>query len=164
MENISGFGTSLTIVALSSFPFGFNVTKFADDVDPISHKEVEPIGYERLYDGSLFFFNQNAPIEVSLSVVPGSEDDINLKILLQAQKGGIKFIPIPDVTSMILNYPMGKVMLTNGSIVKGPFFDSIADTSRKKSNTYTFVFANFAGAQNMKEAGITLAREVMSIL
>lgn len=163
MQNISGFGTSLTIIATQSFPFGFGVTKFADDVAPITHKEVEPTAYQELIDGSLFFFTQAAPVEVAISVIPGSEDDINLKILLQAQKGGIQLLPVPDVTSMVLSYPKGKVMLTNGSIIRGPLMDSIGDTSRKNSNTYTFVFGNFAGAQNSLEAAVTIGREILSL-
>ncbi|ATW57895.1 hypothetical protein CNR33_00049 [Pseudomonas phage tabernarius] len=162
MENIGGHGTSITIVALNSFPVGFQLTKLADDVDPISHKEVTTNGYKKLIDGSLFFYSQTAPIEVSVSVVPGSDDDINCKILLQAQKGGLQIIPLPDITTMIITYPKGRVLLTNGSIVSGPLLDSIADTARKKSNTYTFVFANFAGMQNGKETITTVLREAMS--
>lgn len=163
MENISGHGTSITIIAVNSFPVGFSLTKLADDVDPISHKEVVTNGYKKLIDGSLFFYSQTAPIEVEVSVVPGSEDDINCKILLQAQKGGLQIIPLPDITTMIINYPNGRVMLTNGSIVSGPLLDSISDTARKKSNTYTFVFANFAGMQSGKELAITGLREVLSL-
>lgn len=163
MQDIGGHGTSITIVATNSFPVGFQLTQLADDVDPISHKEVSTNGYRKLIDGGLFFYSQTAPIEVSVSVIPGSDDDINCKILLQSQKGGLQIIPLPDITTMIINYPNGRVMLTNGSIVSGPLLDSIADTARKKSNTYTFVFANFAGMQNGKEIAITALREVVSL-
>jgi hypothetical protein len=63
MIDVSGFGTGIVILALQSFPMGFQLTDFADDVDPISAKEVEPIGYEMLFDGELFAYDQASAIE-----------------------------------------------------------------------------------------------------
>lgn len=152
MIDVSGFGTGIVVVALQSFPTGFSLSEFADDVDPISAREIEPIGFEKLYDGGLFFFDQTAPIEVSISVIPGSDDDINLKILLQNKKGAKSILPLPDVTSMVITYPdRGRVILTKGSITKGAIIDSITDVGRRKGNTYTFVFESFAGAQSAKQ-------------
>jgi hypothetical protein len=165
MIDISGFGVSVTIIALSSFPQGFELTTFADDKDPLSAEEVETTAYEELFDGSLFFFDKTAPIKVEVNVVAGSDDDINMKILLQTRKGAAKIIPIPDVTSMIVSYPDGgRVMLTNGSIVKGPLLDSITTDHRRKGNTYTFVFGSFAGAQSATELVSTIAQTAMSFL
>ncbi|WLW40838.1 hypothetical protein GNAINCEL_00056 [Serratia phage KKP 3709] len=53
MLNISGFGTVATIIALQTFPMGFNVTAFADEEDPITIDAIEPVGYEMLYDGGI---------------------------------------------------------------------------------------------------------------
>ena len=63
MINVSGFGTGIVIVSTSSFPMGFSLSKFADDESPISSKELEPFGYEMLYDGGLFAFDKAAPLE-----------------------------------------------------------------------------------------------------
>lgn len=152
MLDISGFGTGIRIIAVESFPMGFSLSKFADDTDPISAKDVEPIGYEMLFDGSLFSFDKAAPIEVAVSLIPGSDDDINCKILLQNKKGGKRLLPLPDITTMIITYPdRGRVILTSGTIIKGPLVDGILSTGRRKSNTYTFVFGSFAGAQSARE-------------
>lgn len=165
MIDISGHGTSVTVVALSSFPQGFSLTKFADDQDPISCEAVEPTGFEMLYDGSLFAFDKAAPIKVVISTVPNSDDDINLKILLQARKGAAKIIPLPDVTSIIISYPDGgRVMLSGGTIISGPLADSIQASGRKKGNSYTFVFGTFAGAQSASELISTVAQTVLSFL
>lgn len=157
MIDVSGFGTGIVVVALQSFPMGFTLSKFADDVDPISAKDVEATGYEMLYDGTLYSFDKAAPVEVAVSVIPSSDDDINLKILLASKKGAKKLLPLPDVTSMVVTYPDGgRVILSNGTILRGPMMDSIESTGRRKSNTYTFVFGSITGAQSATQfiAGI----------
>lgn len=165
MRDISGFGTSLTIVATQSFPIGFNVKDLADDTDPIDAREVELFGYDVMFDGSLFSFDKGTGIEVAIAVIPGSESDINLKILLQAKKGGINLLSLPDVTSMLINYPDGgRVGLTLGTMISGPLADSVSSSGRRKSNVYKFVFGGFAGAQSAKEAITTVAREALSLL
>jgi len=152
MIDVSGFGTGIVVLSLQSFPFGFQLKQFADDVDPISAKEVDAIGFEMLYDGDLFAFDKAAPIEVSVGVIAGSEDDINLKILLQSKKGSASILPLPDITSMVITYPDGgRVILSKGTILRGPLVDTVLATGRKKGNTYTFVFAAFTGAQSAKQ-------------
>jgi hypothetical protein len=152
MQNISGFGTSVTVIATQSFPLGFNITQFADDTDPIAVDPTEPNGFELLYDGSLFAFGKAAPIKLSVSVIPGSDDDINLKILLAANKSASSYIPLPDITSMVISYADGgRVVLSNGTILNGPLADAIAPTGRRKSNTFTFVFGEFAGVQSVRQ-------------
>lgn len=165
MIDVSGFGTGITVVAIQSFPAGFNLSQFADDADPLQVEAVEPVGYEMLYDGSLFAFDKAAAIKLSVSVIPGSDDDINLKILLQARKGAVKLVPLPDVTTMAISYPDGgRVMLTNGTIISGPLADSIQTTGRKKGNQYTFAFGSFAGAQSAKQLVSSIAQNLLSLL
>jgi len=164
MIDVSGFGTGITIVALQSFPMGFNLSQFADDQDPLTAKDISPTGYEMLYDGSLFAFDKAAPVEVAVSVIPGSDDDLNLKILLQSKKSTPKILPLPDITSMVITYPdNGRVILSSGSILSGPVVDSITSAGRKKSNTYTFVFGTVTGAQSAKELLVGLAQSALSI-
>lgn len=162
MQNISGFGTKLFIVATQSFPVGFTVTKFADDKDPLKVEEVEPTGYELLIDGSLFAFDKGAPVKVAVSVIPGSDDDINLKILLQARKSAPSIVPLPDVTSMVISYGNGgTVALSSGAIISGPLADSIGQGGRMVGNTYTFVFGSFSGAQSVKELAVDIGRSLL---
>jgi hypothetical protein len=165
MIDVSGFGSSVIIIALSSFPVGFSVTEFADDVDPFVVEAIEPTGYEMLYDGSLFAYDKAAAIKVALSVVAGTSDDINLKILLQARKGTAQVLNIPDITSMVVSYPDGgRVMFSNGTIIGGPLADTLQSTGRKKGNTYQFVFGSFAGAQSPIELGSTIVRGAITAL
>ncbi|MEG0207028.1 phage tail fiber protein [Citrobacter sp.] len=152
MIDVSGFGLKATIVALQSFPMGFTVQQFADDVDPLEVQDDVPGAYEMMYDGSLFAYTQANPILVKISVLPGSEDDVNLKILLASRRMANKLLPISDVTSMVISYPDGgKSIFSNGSIISGPPADSIKQEGRKKGNSYLFAFGNSTGAQNTKQ-------------
>lgn len=152
MQNISGFGTRITIIALKSFPMGFSLSQFADDEDPLRAKEVEPFGYEMLYDGSIFPYSKTSPVEVSVSVIPNGDDDINLKILLNSKTSKISLLPFDDNTSMIITYPDGgRAILSNGTIIRGPALDSVLSVGRRGSNTYTFVFGSSQGFQSMKQ-------------
>lgn len=165
MIDISGFGTGITIVALQTFPMGFSVSQFADDIDPIDAKEIAAVGYEMLFDGSPFFYDKASVIEVKIGVIAGSDDDLNLKTLLQVKKGTVSILPISDVTTMVVTYPdKGRVVLSNGSIVSGPLLDSIQATGRKKGNTYTFAFGSFMGAQSAAELVSGIASSALSLI
>lgn len=161
MQNVSAFGTSITIVATQSFPIGFTITDFSDDKDPLKIEEIEPTGYDPLIDGSLFFYDKTAPVKVVVSVIPGSADDINLKIMLQARKGSASVIPLPDVTSMVIAYGNnGTVAFSNGSLVSGPLADSIQQAGRYSGNSYTFIFSSFSGAQSLLEIATDVVRSL----
>lgn len=148
MQNISGFGLSLVIVALQTFPLGIKVSAFPDDVDPLIVEDNESTKIEMLYDGTLFAYDTSNPILVSVSVIPYSDDDINLRILLSTRKTGIKWLPIDDVTSMVINYPDGdRVVYSGGSIVSGPTSDSVTQNGRRKTNTYKFAFGSVSTLQ-----------------
>ena len=115
-----------------------------------------------LYDGSLFAFDKAAPVELSVSVIPGSDDDSNLKILLSSKKGAKKLITLPDVTSMVVTYPDGgRVILSNGTILRGPLVDSIETSGRKKGNTFTFVFGSITGAQSATQLVADIAQSIL---
>jgi len=165
MQDISGHGTGIVVLALKSFPFGFTLSNFADDEDPIKAKDIEPFGYEVLYDGSIFPHAKASPVEVSVAVIPNSEDDINLKILLASKPDSLSFLPFEDVTSMVITYPDGgRVVLSNGTIIRGPALDSIQATGRRKGNVYTFAFGSITGAQSAKQLISGVAQSLIGIL
>lgn len=165
MINVSGYGLSIMMLAIQSFPMGFQLEAFSDDVDPLQFEETEPFGFEMLYDGSMFAFDKAHFIKLKVSVIPGSDEDANLKILLQSKKGGASILPIPDSLTMVISYGGGgKIILTNGTILTGPFGDNVQSSGRKKGNQYTFVFASFAGAQTPLQLLATVAQNVISVL
>lgn len=165
MIDISGNGTTVTIVAAKSFPMGFTVGQFADDVDPLVADDVEATGFEMLYDGSLFAFDKAAPIKLVLAVPAGSPDDINLKILLQSRKSSKSISPFPDTISAVVSYgDGGRIVLSNGALISGPLIDGIQSAGRKKGNSFTFMFGSFAGAQSVKQVISGIAQAAAGIL
>jgi len=165
MIDVSGSGTSITIVALQSFPMGFTLSQFADDVDPLVAEDVETTGFEMLYDGSILLFDKAVPIKLTIGVIAGSHDDINLKILLQARKSSTSLLPFPDTTSLVISYPDGaRIILSSGAIISGQLLDGLQSAGRKKGNSFTFVFGSFAGAQNAKELVSTIAQTALGLL
>jgi hypothetical protein len=165
MIDVSASGTKVNIIALQSFPIGFSMESFADDIDPLVAEEVESSGFEMLYDGSMFAFDKAAPIKITVGVIAGSSDDINLKIMLQARKSNVKILPFPDYVSMVITYPDGgRVLLSNGLLMTGPLADTVQATGRKKGNAFTFVFGTFAGAQSAKQLVATIASAALGLL
>lgn len=143
MINISGFGASVYIVSTEAFPFGFSVTQFADDADPLIIEPLEAKAFEMLLDGSLYAYQKANPVKVTVNVIPGTEDDINLKQLVTANKGLPSFLPLPETVIMTLTYPSnGTTILSNGTILSGPVADSIHSGGRMKGNPYTFAFGS----------------------
>lgn len=165
MINISGFGLKATVVALQTFPMGFTLSQFADTSNPIEFEPMAPVGYEMLFDGDLFAFDKAAPVIVSCSVLPQTDDDINLKMMLTSKKGGVRWLPFSDVTTMVVTYPDGgRVVLSNGTIVSGPIGDTVLQTGRKACNTYKFAFGTVAGLQSSAESVVTVAQNILSII
>lgn len=165
MIDISGFGTGITIVATTSFPVGFTLSSFADDEDPLNVENTEVSGYEKLYDGSIFTYDKTSPLLLSVGVMPNTEDDINMKILMQMRKSSPQILPLPDTTSIVICYPDGgKVAMSNGTILSGPLADSLTAQGRKKGNVYHFVFGTFAGAQSASELVATVAQNILSLV
>lgn len=164
MIDVSGFGLSIVIVAIQTFPVGFEVKVFADDADPLTVGDDEVAGYIMQYDGTPFFYTKSTPIEVSLSTVPGSDDDINLKILLSARKVTSNLLPISDITTMVVTYGDGKkVIFSQGSILSGPPADSISG-GRRKGNTYKFAFGAVGGAQSATQVAAQIGQGLLGLL
>lgn len=164
MQDLSGFGLGITILALQSFPMGYSLSQFADDINPLEIEEIEPVGFDMLYDGSLFAFDKAAPVKLTIGLIAGTADDINCKVLLQARKASSGIVPLPDITSAVITYGNGgRLLLSNGTILKGPLGDTIEASGRTKGNQYTFVFGSFNGAQSAIEVVSSIAQTAIGL-
>jgi len=165
MIDISSAGSGITIFTLSSFPMGFRLTSFADDTDSLNVEATEVSGFEKLYDGNIFTFDKTSPIMLSVGIIPNTEDDINLKILLQKRKSNTSNISLADAVTMVIGYSDGgRNVLSKGAILGGAIADSLSPTGRKKTNEYHFVFGSFDGFQSMKQGISTVVRAGLSVL
>jgi len=100
MENISGFGLVVSILASNSFPVGLLISDFADDSDPFDFPVLQ-IGDSGMgLNGDLVVWQKPNPIKVTLNVIPGSFSDINLAILLEANRTGKNKSSARDVITM----------------------------------------------------------------
>lgn len=146
MQNISGFGLADTIVASKTFPVGLYLTEYADDTDPLDIPSIQIADKAMGLNGDLVIWSKPQPINLVLSVVPGSFTDINLAILLEANRVGRGKIGARDVIQMTVSYPAGNfITLTNGAITDGPPASSVSSAGRLKSKSYSFTFENRIG-------------------
>lgn len=146
MNDISGQGLEINLVALGVFPAGFVINQFADDADPLDIADIQLADTAMGLNGDLISWNTANPIPMVVNVIPGSDDDINLAILAEANRVGRGKVSAKSKITAIITYPDGKIItLTSGKITNAPATDSVASAGRKKSKTYTFAFENKLG-------------------
>lgn len=147
MSNISGFGLIVTVRASRTFPLGIPITQFADDSDPLDIPELQIADSAMGLNGDLIAWSKANPIKASLNVIPGSANDIELAILLEANRVGRGKIGARDIITMTVLYPSGNfVTLTNGLITDGTPSSAVASAGRLKSKSYAFTFEGRIGA------------------
>jgi len=152
MVDVSGVFPKVTIVS-SGIPPLINLTKFADDTNPIDVEHIEVTGHGINVNGELVTWEKPAAYIVSVSVLCGTEDDQNLRLLLEeshARAGGT-FALAPTCT---LRKVIGKRNIlgivtaddaetyVNGKIVNGRPGAALDSEGKKLTNTYSFVFEN----------------------
>lgn len=146
MENISGFGLVNSIVASKTFPVALFFDQFADDTDPFDIPSIQIADKAMGLNGDLIIWSKPSPINVTIAVIPGSFSDINLAILLEANRVGRGKIGARDIITLTAVYPAGNfITLTNGAITDGMPASSVASSGRLKSKTYSFTFENRIG-------------------
>lgn len=146
MNDISGFGLELRIIASTTFPQGIIITQYADDTDGLDVPSLQVGDSAMGLNGDLIVWSKANPIKVNISVIAGSEDDQNLSVLLEVNRPGRgKILPIDLITANI-TYKQGNfVQLINGAITDGAPFSAVASSGRLKSKTYNFTFENRIG-------------------
>jgi len=140
-NDVSGFGLRLRITASRTFPAGFTVTQFADDADPLDIPSLQIADTAMGLNGDLVSWSKANPIKPTVNVIPGSEDDRNLAVLLEANRVGRGKSGARDVITMTGTYPDGRsVTLSQGVITDGMPGNSVASAGRLKSKSYAFAF------------------------
>lgn len=147
MENISGFGLIVNVRASRTFPLGIPLTQFADDADPLDIPGLQVADSAMGLNGDLIGWSKATPISVTLNILPNTTDDIEMAILLEANRVGRGKIGARDVITMTLMYPSGNfVTLTPGIITEGSPSSAVASAGRLKSKSYSFTFEGRVGA------------------
>lgn len=146
MQNISGFGLIINCIATQTFPVGLVITEFADDSDPLDLPSLQIADKAMGSNGDLIVWSKPQPILVTVSVIPQSFSDINLAILLEANRVGRGKVGARDRITMTAIYPNGlPIVLRNGAITDGMPGNSVSSAGRLKSKSYQFTFENKSG-------------------
>ena len=145
--DISGFGVEARLIASNTFPNGFSITEFADDADPIDIPSQQIADKAMTLNGDLVTWSTANHIPLTLNIIPGSEDDQNLAILLESNRIGQGKTSARDVLTFTSTTPgvEGRTLtLTNGRITDGMISNGVASGGRFKSKAYIFAFENKA--------------------
>jgi hypothetical protein len=143
MQDISGFGLRVRLVASATFPAGITITQFADDADPLDLAAIEVAATGMGVNGDLLVWSRANAIPAVLNVIPNSDNDRDLGILLEANRPGRGKNPARDVVTMTIIYPDGRsTTLSPGAITNGMSGNSVASAGRLKTKPYTFAFEN----------------------
>lgn len=143
MNDISGFGLQINLVASKTFPQGITLTQFADDADPFDLPSMQIADKAMGVNGDLVVWNRANPIIPTINVIPGSDDDRNLQVLFEQNRVGKGKLGAGDEITMTGIYPDGStITLTKGKITDGMPGKSLASAGRLKSKAYVFAFEN----------------------
>jgi hypothetical protein len=142
-ENIGGFGLSVNLVAIPTFPTGLTISQFADDADPFDIPSIPIRDAAMGLNGDLVSWGKATPVTITMNVIAGSDDDINLSILANLNRVGQGKTASNDTVNLIASYPDGTIKaLFNGVMTDAPLGSSVSSAGRFKSKTYSFKFEN----------------------
>jgi hypothetical protein len=143
MTDTSGYGLRLNLRASQTFPTGINLTQFADDQDPFDLPSIQVTDKAMGLNGDLITWSKANPIITSVALIPGTDDDRNMAVLLEANRVGKGKSSVQDVITLTGVYPDGRtITLTEGRITDGMPGNGVSSAGRLKSKTYSFVFEN----------------------
>lgn len=146
--NIGGFGLIVALRASNTFPAGMTVQQFADDADPFDFPDLQVADVAMGLNGDLLTWSKAMPLVTQIAVVPESDDDNNLAVLLAANRVGKNKQSAQDVITLVGTYPSGYVVtLSNGRLTNGSISNSIASAGRMKSKVYKLAFQNITIAR-----------------
>lgn len=145
MQDISAFGIRLRLVASVTFPAGITLTQFADDGDSLDLPSQQIADKAMGVNGDLIVWAKANPLIVTTNIIPGSDDDRNMAVLLEANRVGRGKTGARDVITMTVLYPDGRTaQYSNGSLTDGIPGKALASSGRMKSNPYAFAFEGLA--------------------
>jgi hypothetical protein len=140
---ISGIGLQVRIVASVTFPTGFTLTQFTDDADAFDSQSLQVADVTMGLNGDALIASKATVIPVVLGIIPNSDDDELLAILLQANRAGKGKTVANDIITMTPIFPDGSFnIFSGGAITDGMSTNSVQSSQRMKSKTYTFKFEN----------------------
>lgn len=144
--DISGFGLRVNVIASKTIPVGINLTQFADDADPLDIPSIQIADTAMGLNGDLITWSKANPIKATLNLIAGSEDDVLMGLIFEANRVGRGKTGARDVITMTVIYPDNRfITLTKGIITDGISGNAVASAGRLKTKAYQFSFENKIG-------------------
>ena len=145
MQDSSGFGLSVRVIGSKTFPTGFVITEFPDDVDPFDLPVLQINDAAMGLNGDLIVWSKANPISFALGIIAKSDGDKNMAVLFEANRAARGKRPAKDVITIIGTYPDGStITLSKGVVFDGLPGNSVASAGRMKSKPYNFRFEQMA--------------------
>ena len=144
MEEISVLGTKAWLIADKTFPAGFEITKFPADSDGIDIQETQIGNAEMGVNGDMIAWRTAVPQQLVLTVVPGSDEDKNLQILLDRNRAAKGRMYEQDNITLVVTLNNGTThTFSNGIIMSGELGYSITSQGKIRTKRYGFMFEQF---------------------
>ena len=141
--SITATGVRITLIALPSFPVGLVLTQFADDTDAIDIPPIDITAVGMGLNGDMVTWKKATLITVNLGIIPSSDDDNNLALLLENNRAGRNKFSVEDDITLIVDYPDGIIAtFAEGRLLSGMPSNSGTSDGREKSKVYSFAFNN----------------------
>lgn len=155
--DISAVGAKVVITPSSGSPI--KITHFSDEGTPFEAGDVDVSTNQKNLNGDMISSRTPSVYSVSVTVVPGTDDDLALNKLLQEaalMPGGVTAVKNLWIKSLILLIP--RINESNdaassghqykwsfGRIKSGPTGPSTSAEGRLSARTYTFEFEKYEG-------------------
>ena len=144
MEEISVLGARVWITADKTFPGGFAVTKFPADSDAIDIQEIQISNAEMGVNGDLITWRTAVPQSLSISVIPGSDEDKNLQILLDRNRAAKGRMYEQDNITIVVTLDNGEThAFSNCIIMSGELGYSLSSQGKIRTKRYGFMSEQF---------------------
>jgi hypothetical protein len=131
-QDISVFGLEANVVASTTFP---------NDGDPLDSPDLEIADMAIGPNGDTISWTSPRLVEIVTTVIPQSDDDLNLTALVDANRVAKGKTSAQDEITIIWTYPNGmKVTCSDGKIVTGPVVQSGTAEGKAKSKRFAFKF------------------------
>ena len=144
MFNISGFGLKVSMIASNTFPVGILLTNFSDDQNAIELPDIDIADTAGSVNGELVTWSKFAAVKLIMSVIPDSPTDLQLAVLLSANRVSKNKVAARDIFQCgVVQGNNNFGTFVNGVITSGPPFNTIQSSGRMSSKKYTFTFEQY---------------------
>ena len=128
MNEISGTGLSILVIASNTYPVGVLLTGLPDDTDPLEFDDLTIAEYGMGLNGDLITWSSPQALPFKLSLIPNTPGEIAMAFLLEANRVAKGKRSARDVITIVVNYPNGtKKTLKNFSPVRLSTKTSLAE-------------------------------------